>query len=60
MLISLPTRGSHHGSVKDGFETSLRNLNISYIDLYLMHWPMTHLPDGAHSALTICVFSDTL
>ncbi|KAG8967537.1 hypothetical protein FRC03_009790 [Tulasnella sp. 419] len=29
----------HHGDVQKGFEESLRNLGVDYIDLYLMHWP---------------------
>ncbi|KAH8118773.1 Aldo/keto reductase [Phellopilus nigrolimitatus] len=29
----------HHGSVQEGLELSLRNLDIDYVDLYLMHWP---------------------
>ncbi|KAI5117867.1 hypothetical protein M0805_006569 [Coniferiporia weirii] len=36
----------HHGSVREGFEISLKNLDISYIDLYLMHWPQASRDDG--------------
>lgn len=35
----LPFRWSHHGSVREGFEASLKSLDVGYIDLYLMHWP---------------------
>ncbi|KAJ7026727.1 Aldo/keto reductase [Mycena alexandri] len=28
-----------HHRVKDAFEESLKKLDVSYIDLYLMHWP---------------------
>ena len=30
---------AHHGSVREGFEASLKALDVGYIDLYLMHWP---------------------
>ncbi|GJE99053.1 aldo/keto reductase [Phanerochaete sordida] len=35
--------------VREAFEDSLKALDIGYIDLYLMHWPMTHLPDGSRA-----------
>jgi len=31
--------GDHH-RVKEAFEESLQKLGVSYIDLYLLHWPM--------------------
>jgi glycerol 2-dehydrogenase (NADP+) len=42
-----------HHRVQEGIDTSLKNLGVDYIDLYLMHWPsstdpndlMKHLPD---------------
>ncbi|KAJ7756152.1 Aldo/keto reductase [Mycena metata] len=37
--------GSDHHRVKDAFEESLNKLNVSYIDLYLMHWPQASI-DG--------------
>ncbi|KIP05271.1 hypothetical protein PHLGIDRAFT_128998 [Phlebiopsis gigantea 11061_1 CR5-6] len=32
--------------VRAAFEDSLKALDIEYIDLYLVHWPMTHAADG--------------
>lgn len=42
-----------HARVEEGITTSLKNLGVDYIDLYLMHWPSStdpsdtskHLPD---------------
>lgn len=30
-----------HDNVEDGLETSLKALGVDYVDLYLMHWPVT-------------------
>lgn len=30
----------YKGKVREGLETSLRELGLDYIDLYLMHWPV--------------------
>ncbi|KLO11939.1 Aldo/keto reductase, partial [Schizopora paradoxa] len=35
-----------HGSVKEAMATSLRKLGVSYVDLYLMHWPMAFDASG--------------
>jgi glycerol 2-dehydrogenase (NADP+) len=32
-----------HDDPQRGLEKSLKELNIEYIDLYLMHWPMARL-----------------
>ena len=37
---------SDHGTVREGFERSLKLLDIEYIDLYLMHWPQANTKDG--------------
>lgn len=30
------------GDVREGLETSLKNLGLDYVDLYLVHWPVAH------------------
>ncbi|GIF23292.1 diketogulonate reductase-like aldo/keto reductase [Actinoplanes tereljensis] len=37
--------GRYHGYDKtiEGFEVSLRNLGLDYVDLYLIHWPLPRL-----------------
>ncbi|KZV92279.1 Aldo/keto reductase, partial [Exidia glandulosa HHB12029] len=37
---------TYHHRVREGFEASLKALNIDYIDLYLMHWPQGHDEEG--------------
>jgi glycerol 2-dehydrogenase (NADP+) len=37
---------SYHARVEEGIETSLKNLGLDYVDLYLMHWPMAMNPNG--------------
>uniref|UniRef100_U5EWM2 Putative aldo/keto reductase family n=1 Tax=Corethrella appendiculata TaxID=1370023 RepID=U5EWM2_9DIPT len=32
--------------VEGALKTTLKNLNLSYIDLYLIHWPMAYKEDG--------------
>ncbi|CRL05748.1 CLUMA_CG018777, isoform A [Clunio marinus] len=36
----------HPKSVRKAIETSLKNLKLSYLDLYLVHWPMSYKEDG--------------
>lgn len=40
---------SDHGTVREGFERSLKLLDIEYIDLYLMHWPQANTKDGEYN-----------
>lgn len=37
-----------HKDVERAFEESLNKLNIGYIDLYLMHWPIAQQPATGH------------
>ncbi|KZO91475.1 Aldo/keto reductase [Calocera viscosa TUFC12733] len=39
IFVTTKLTNEHHASVVQGFETSFKNLDIGYIDLYLMHWP---------------------
>ncbi|KAJ6108512.1 hypothetical protein N7523_009835 [Penicillium sp. IBT 18751x] len=39
---------SYHARVEEGLETSLKNLGLDYVDLYLMHWPLAMNPNGNH------------
>ena len=34
-----------HKRVKDGIASSLKDLQIDYVDLYLMHWPSSTVPE---------------
>jgi len=34
-----------HKRVQEGIDTSLKNLMLDYVDLYLMHWPSSTDPD---------------
>ena len=39
---------TYHRKVEEGLETSLKDLGLDYIDLYLMHWPCPMNPNGNH------------
>ncbi|KAF8999927.1 Aldo/keto reductase [Hymenopellis radicata] len=62
----LPWNG--HGRVREVFEKSLKDLDIDYIDLYLMHWPVAVVyqegndfptnPDGTTPVLHDVSFND--
>ncbi|KAK9233940.1 NADP-dependent oxidoreductase domain-containing protein [Lipomyces kononenkoae] len=40
-----------HTRVVEELEASLKNLDVDYLDLYLMHWPVTLNPKGNHPIL---------
>ncbi|KAF9054138.1 NADP-dependent oxidoreductase domain-containing protein [Panaeolus papilionaceus] len=60
---------NHHDRVRWSFEQSLNNLNLGYIDLYLMHWPQVIVydendgapqnPDGSYKTRTDITFNET-
>ena len=39
---------TYHRNVEEGLETSLKSLRLDYVDLYLMHWPVSMNPNGNH------------
>ncbi|EJD49751.1 Aldo/keto reductase [Auricularia subglabra TFB-10046 SS5] len=45
IFVTTKLGSDHHDKVKEGFEASLKALNVDYIDLYLMHWPQA-IVDG--------------
>lgn len=49
IFLTTKLTGKHHGTVKEGFEISMKALNAEYIDLYLMHWPQASHPDTGKS-----------
>ncbi|OQE32352.1 hypothetical protein PENSTE_c001G06878 [Penicillium steckii] len=40
---------SFHDRVEEGLETSLKNLGLDYLDLFLMHWPLAMNSKGNHN-----------
>ncbi|KAJ5569759.1 uncharacterized protein N7459_009189 [Penicillium hispanicum] len=40
---------SFHARVEEGLQTSLDDLGLDYLDLYLMHWPLAMNPKGNHN-----------
>lgn len=46
---------TYHTRVEEAVDTSLKNLGLEYLDLYLLHWPVAMNPKGmvvVHKALT--------
>ncbi|KAF8658410.1 hypothetical protein AX16_001963 [Volvariella volvacea WC 439] len=60
---------NHHAKVRESFEESLKNLDLDYIDLYLIHWPQyvaleegndhPKNPDGTTKLCTEATFNDS-
>jgi glycerol 2-dehydrogenase (NADP+) len=48
-----------HHRVAEAIETSLANLDTSYVDLYLMHWPVALDPKNSGQVLENWDFVDT-
>ncbi|KAF5004120.1 hypothetical protein FDECE_9334 [Fusarium decemcellulare] len=48
-----------HHRVSEAIETSLANLGTSYVDLYLMHWPVALEPENHDQVLKDWSFVDT-
>jgi len=42
VMVATKLRGRHHGFYEtlEGFDESLGNLGLDYVDLYLIHWPL--------------------
>lgn len=45
----------HATRVREAFEDSLKELDCEYIDLYLMHWPITTKADGTQIRGTVSI-----
>ena len=41
-------RSEDHGNVAVALDHSLKKLGVTYVDLYLMHWPQTLLETGEY------------
>ena len=41
IITKLCNADQYKGDIRRAFETSLKTLNLEYIDVYLMHWPVT-------------------
>ncbi|KAI0139898.1 Aldo/keto reductase [Hypoxylon sp. NC0597] len=48
-----------HKRVAEGLDTSLKNLGLDYVDLYLMHWPSSTRPDDTKKHYDDWNFIDT-
>lgn len=41
IITKVSNKEQREGNIKQAFERQLKRLGVSYIDLYLMHWPQT-------------------
>ncbi|KAK9462744.1 NADP-dependent oxidoreductase domain-containing protein [Lipomyces oligophaga] len=46
LFVTTKLWSTHHDKVEETFLKSLESLGLDYIDLYLMHWPMSLAADG--------------
>lgn len=45
--------GTHHGRVEESLDQTLANLGTTYLDLYLIHWPVALNPNGNHPLMPV-------
>lgn len=43
IVTKLRNKDQYQGNIREAFEKSLSELDLEYVDLYLMHWPVTDL-----------------
>lgn len=48
-----------HKRVNEGIASSLKDLQVDYVDLYLMHWPSSTTPEDLKKAYSDWDFRDT-
>lgn len=69
LITKLCNTDQYNGNIREGFEQSLKALGTDYVDLYLMHWPVTNhfidswkemekiYKEGKCKAIGVCNFS---
>ncbi|KAJ3763244.1 Aldo/keto reductase [Lentinula raphanica] len=50
IFITSKVWGTYHNRVEEALDETLANLGTSYLDLYLIHWPVALNPNGNHPA----------
>ncbi|KZV86077.1 Aldo/keto reductase [Exidia glandulosa HHB12029] len=43
IFVTTKLLSKHHSNVQEAFDKSLKELDVEYIDLYLMHWPQAEV-----------------
>lgn len=51
LFITSKIWNTYHDDVELAINTTLNNLNMSYLDLYLVHWPVSAKPDHNYSEI---------